>query len=137
VWKRKVTNGTPYGQKTCIGAAAWDGARLFVAASGTTIDGTSYKGSIRRLDPRTGAPIWETGLGGGITGSPAMNGNGVISVPIWDMSGGTNGVVLIDAASGAILRYFKKGRVFAQATFAGRYLFVAAETGALSAYKVP
>jgi outer membrane protein assembly factor BamB len=136
-WKYKVTNGTPYGQRTCIGAAAWDGTRLFVAASATTIGGTAYKGSIRRLDPLTGTPIWETGLGGGITGSPAMNGGGVISVPIWDTSGGPNAVYLIDAASGAVLRYFKKGRVFAQATFAGRYLFIASETGALTGYKVP
>jgi polyvinyl alcohol dehydrogenase (cytochrome) len=136
-WKFKVTNGTPYGEKTCLGAAAWDGSGLFVAASGTTIGGVATKGSVRRLDPASGTPIWETPIDGGITGSPALNGGGVLSVPIYDTSGGTNGVYLLDSETGAILRYFKRGRVFSQATFAGRYLFIATEGNSLTALRVP
>ncbi len=136
-WKYKVTNGTPTGQRSCLGAAAWDGSRLFVAASGTTIDGIATKGSVRRLDPLTETPVWETPVGGAIVGSPATNAGGVVSVPVYDLSGGTNGVYLLDAETGAILRYFQRGRVFSQATFAGAYLFIATEGNALTAMKVP
>jgi len=136
-WKFKVTKGTPYGEKSCLGAAAWDGSRLFVAASGTTIGGIASKGSVRRLDPVSGTPIWETPIDGAITGSPAMNAGGVLSVPVYDSTGGTNGVYLLNAETGGILRYFKRGRVFSQATFAGRYLFIATEANSLTAIKLP
>ena len=136
-WKFKVTNGTPFGQRSCLAAATWDGSRLFVAASGTTIDGVASKGSVRRLDPVTGTPVWERPIGGAIVGSPAMNAAGVLSVPVYDLTGGTNGVYLLNAETGAILRYFKRGRVFSQATFAGRYLFIATEANSLTAMKAP
>ena len=136
-WKVKVTNGTPYGQRSCLAAAAWDGSRLFVAASGTTIDGVATKGSVRRLDPVTGTPVWETPIDGAIVGSPAVNGGGVLSVPVYDLSGGTNGVFLLNSETGAVLRYWKRGRVFSQPTFAGRYLFIATEANSLTAMKVP
>jgi hypothetical protein len=67
-----------------------------------------------------------------------LNGAGVIAVPMYDLSGGANGVQLVNAATGAPLRTMTfTGGVFAQPAFAGKYLFVATVGGTLTAWKVP
>ena len=135
-WKFNVAVGSPEGVRACLAAAAWNGAGLFVAGPTTTIGGTSFKGSIRRLDPVTGHATWERGLDGAVLGSAAVNAGGVVAVPMYDQLGSTNGVELVSAATGAKLRYLSSKKVFAQPTFAGPYLFVAALPGSLTAWTV-
>ena len=135
-WKFNVAVGSPEGVRACLAAGAWNGSGLFVAGPTTMIGGTSYKGSIRRLDPATGHPTWETGLGGAVLGSPSANAGGVLAIPMYDQAGGTNGVEVVNAATGAPLRYLSSKQVFAQPTFAGRYLFVAVQGGSLTAWTV-
>ncbi len=134
VWERQVSVPTTGAIPTCSSSAVWDGSRLFVAASQTTIDGADARGSIRELNPATGTPVWETPLPGAVTGNPTLDGAGVLAVPMWDTAQGTNGVQLVDADTGTLLRLFKKWKVFAQPTFADSYLFVAGATSSLSAY---
>jgi outer membrane protein assembly factor BamB len=42
-----------------ISPAAWDGTRLYIGGGATTVNGTSCAGSVRALDPATGASIWQ------------------------------------------------------------------------------
>ena len=46
----------------CSAAAIWDGTYLYMAGDPTTINGVSYRGSVRRIDPATGAFLWQRGL---------------------------------------------------------------------------
>src|SRR5205085_1643547 len=120
VWQLQVGAPDNVGPGLCLPAAIWDGSRLFVAANGTTIDGTAYNGSVRELDPATGTPVWERGLPGTILGSPALSGGGVIALASYDFDGGKNAAWLVDAATGAILKQVstKNSNQFAQPVFA-------------------
>jgi len=55
-----------------------------------TVD-TQFPGSIRRLNPATGAVIWARGLGGGVLGSPTLDGSGVMAAGTYN-PGGANPV---------------------------------------------
>jgi hypothetical protein len=71
--------------------------------------------------------VWQTGLHDGVIGSPAMNGGGVLAVGTFDGTG--NGVYLIRATTGKIIRKLIGGEDFAQAVFAGGWLFTANAKG--------
>lgn len=136
-WKVRVGAGSPEGTSSCLAAAVWDGSRLFLAGPTTTIGGTTYPGSVRRVDPLTGASIWQRGLGGAVIGTPSINGSGVIAVPIYAADASQNGTSLLNATDGSILRFIPGGKQFAQPTFAGGYLFTATQSGPVIAWKLP
>jgi outer membrane protein assembly factor BamB len=120
----------------CFASAIWDGTRLFVAANTTTIAGDPYPGSIRRLNPATGAVIWARGLGASVLGSPTLSGGGVIGVATWD-SDHPNALYLVNASNGNIVRTISTAsREFAQPVFADGYLLAARLSG-LTAYRLP
>lgn len=58
VWSRRVGLGSDAGETGCLSGGVWDGSRLFVAGNTTTIAGQSVPGSVRQLDPATGAVVW-------------------------------------------------------------------------------
>ena len=97
VWQSTVAD--PSGSPRSIASAAWDGTHLYVAAGGTTLNGTSYYGNISALDPATGAFLWRTGVTGfmsaGITVVP-----GVLIEPY----GAGGNLLFLDPATGNHLR---------------------------------
>jgi outer membrane protein assembly factor BamB len=118
------------GNRTCLGGAVWDSqrGRLLIAGGKTRVGGKVVAGAVRRLNPATGAILWERVLAGPAWGSPSANGNGVIAVP----NRGLNvpirsGLFLLDERNGKLLASLKtdKGAVLAQAVFADQFLFVA------------
>jgi outer membrane protein assembly factor BamB len=117
----------------CLPSAVWNGRAgdLYLAGSKTTIGGTSYGGSINEVSPQTGAFGWRTGLGCGVTGTPALDGAGVLAVETYGgcVSGAHPGVYLVNAATGAILETLPVGSsaTFAQPVFAEGGLYVATE----------
>lgn len=138
VWQDAITG--PFGYGECISAAVWDQAtgQLFLSGTATTINGTSYGGSVQETDPATGAAIWQTGLPAGVIGTPTLDGAGVLAVPTMNLWGGESGAVyLLDASNGQILATINTGAesVFSQPVFAGNYLFVATVGGGISAYQ--
>jgi hypothetical protein len=84
---------------------------------------------VQERNPATSALIWQTGLPNGVTGSPTMNGAGVIAVGTYDFTDNWNYTYLIDAATGKIIRRLVKGRDFAQSVFADGWLFTANNNG--------
>ncbi len=118
---------------TCIGSAVWNRTTggLYIGGAGTTIGGKSYGGSIRQVNPTTGAYIWQTGLPCGVIGTPTLDSAGVLAVTTFCTT--SPGVYLINSATGAILTKLPVGstKVFSQPVFAQRTLFVATETQGL------
>jgi len=136
VWTYRVNDET---SGPCLAAAIWDGSHLVVGGTATTIDGTSYGGSVQELDAATGAVVWQTGLPTYVIGSPTEDGAGVIGVGTYDMGqGNPNAAYLLDAGTGEILNTLStnNAKVFAQLVFADQYVFVAATNG-LTAYTAP
>jgi outer membrane protein assembly factor BamB len=137
-WKLRLAAGSSGGSTACLAAGVWDGSRLFLSGPLTKIGGVDYRGSVRRVDPSTGAPIWERGLPGVVIGTPSINGADVIAAPIFEFDAALSGTYLLNAGTGDIIRFLPGGTQFAQPTFAGSYLFTAAQTGGvLTAWKLP
>ncbi|MBI3811122.1 MAG: PQQ-binding-like beta-propeller repeat protein [Nitrospirae bacterium] len=134
VWSFQVSR-TASGRGFCLAAAVWDGSRLFVAGNETTIRRVAYKGSVRRLSPATGKPIWETGLPAQVIGTPTLNASGVLAAATWNFS--ANAAYLLNAATGAILATISTSNsmVFAQPVFADNYLLIATQDQGLHAYQ--
>lgn len=130
--------GIPGGAKgACLASAVWDGktGALYLSSNNTTIGTTSYGGSIRRVDPQTGAYLWETGFPCTVVGTPTLDNAGVLAVGTRGgcVSHGKPDAYLVDASTGTILNTLPVGgsRVFSQPIFSGRTLLVATETGGL------
>jgi outer membrane protein assembly factor BamB len=113
----------------CAAAPIYNGANLFVAGTGFTINGVHYAGSVQERNPATGALRWATGLPNGVIGSPTMDGGGVIAVGTYDTTTTPNATYLLSASSGAILQTVVQGTDFAQNVFADNWLFVANSNG--------
>jgi outer membrane protein assembly factor BamB len=124
VWQRTTSRGGE-----CDAAPLFDGTHLFLAGVITTIKGVKYDGSVRKVNPGTGGIIWQTGLPGKIIGTPGMDGAGVIAASSYGARGGQNGLWLINAANGQILKSVSYGTssTFAQPVFADNYLFTASQ----------
>jgi outer membrane protein assembly factor BamB len=131
VWERAV--GTPDTTGiSCLAAAVWDGSHLFVASNQTKIGGTGFGGSIRSLNPATGAIRWQRGLGAPVLGSPSADGGGVLAVPTY----GSAGLYLVNAATGGLLNHITATRQeFGQPVFAGTMLLVPTVNNGLWAYR--
>src|SRR5262249_1102849 len=104
-WKVRIgAKSTSADPAQCTAAAIWAGTYLYMAGHPTTINGVSYRGSIRRIDPATGAFLWERGLSASVIGSPTINGGGVIAVGTYDPTTTANAVSLINKNTGALIR---------------------------------
>jgi outer membrane protein assembly factor BamB len=136
VWKRKLGVGQGFnGNKACLSAAVWDGTRLIVGSPPTTITGVSYGGSVRALDPATGAVLWQTGLPNTVLGSPSENASGIVAAATYNpTSGAVNGTYLLDASTGTILKTIPNDAEFGQPVFADNYLLLATHTQGLQVY---
>jgi outer membrane protein assembly factor BamB len=139
VWQRTIGKIFAGEDNVCLAAAIWDsaGQRLFVGSNATTVSGAPASAAMRRLDPATGALIWELALPAGpVVGSPTLSGGGVLAAGTLDYTG-NNAVMLVDAATGQLLNTMSisSGQVFSQPVFAAGKLFVASTVGQLTAWQ--
>jgi outer membrane protein assembly factor BamB len=139
VWQDQIGNPVTVGPGQCDAAPVFDGSSLYLGSNGTTINGTAYDGSIRKVDPGTGTYLWQTGLTGSIIGSPTLDGGGVVAAASYGSTTSQNGIFLLDASTGRLIRTisFPTSKTFAQPVFADNYLIVASTAQGLKAYKVP
>jgi polyvinyl alcohol dehydrogenase (cytochrome) len=138
VWQLRIGNSFATGPGQCDAAPDFDGSALYLSGNGTTIKGTAYNGSVRAVNPATGAVLWQTGLTGFIIGTPGLDGSGVIAAASYGSTTGKNGVWLINASTGKILKTISYGKAgtFGQPVFADGYLIVASTAGhSLQAYR--
>jgi len=142
VWSRRVGASADTGQGVCLSSAVWNarGKQLYLAGNGTSINGQTFGGSVRSVNPGTGSVQWATGLGCGLLGTPALDAaTGVLAVATWTpCHNASPAVYLLDAATGSILGTLPlSGGGFAQPVFAGQYLLVADRSGQVVAYTLP
>lgn len=129
--------GAPaHADNSCLASAVWDASAgaLYIGGDPTTISGTSYGGSIRQVNPATGAYTWQAGLPCAVMGTPSLDSAGVLAAGTYLCpAGNTPGAYLINATTGAILKTLPvgSGRVFSQPVFAQGTLLVATETQGL------
>jgi len=122
------------GDAGAVAGAIWDGATLYAADGGTTIEGVCSLGEIRAFDPATGQVLWETPLGGKVFGTPTIDGAGVIGAETFD-SRVPNQEYLVDASDGSILNTIGlDSPAFPQAVFADSYVFAATASGDMASY---
>ncbi|MGZ6953414.1 MAG: outer membrane protein assembly factor BamB family protein [Acidimicrobiia bacterium] len=127
VWQRTVGTAMDDGQSACLSGGVWDGSRLFVAGNETKVGGRTVPGSVRRLDPATGAVRWTTALGANPLGSGSINAKGILAYTGTDWSGGSgNGTYLLNAANGNVIRVLEDNDFpgFAQPIWAGGRVIV-------------
>jgi PQQ-like domain len=98
LWEDRIAVGGDYprGGTGAISPSAWDGSTLYLAGGITTIHGVNCSGSLRAVNPATGAFLWERCLGGYVLGA-------VSAVPGVAVVGAGSSVVAVDTWSGNIL----------------------------------
>ena len=122
LWARRI--GAPvHSEDSCLASSVWDSRKgtLYIGGDVTTIGGTSYGGSVRRVSPASGAFGWQTGLPCAVMGTPTLDSAGVLAVGTYTCTGGNiPSAYLIDTATGVILKTLPVGssRVFSQPVFA-------------------
>ena len=140
VWSVRVGAADHTGQGECLASAVWNSqaSALYLAGNTTSINGNTYDGSVREVNPGTGTTGWATGLSCEVIGTPALDAaTGVLAVATWAKPclNGSPHVYLLNAATGAILGTLPLNvGGFAQPVFAGPYLLVADESGQVVAY---
>jgi outer membrane protein assembly factor BamB len=85
-----------------IAPSAWDGATIYVGGNQTTINSATCYGSVRALDPATGAAKWEKCLGAIVLGAISIS-QGLVVV------GAGPDLYVLSAATGATLFTFHDG----------------------------
>lgn len=139
VWSVQVGAAAHTQQGMCLASAVWNApaSELYLAGNATTIDGQPFYGSVREVNPGTGATRWIQGLGCSVLGTPALDvATGVLAVATWTPClNGSPAVYLFSAATGRLRATLPLlGGAFAQPVFAGRYLLIADESGQVTAY---
>jgi outer membrane protein assembly factor BamB len=139
VWSAQVGAAAHTQQGMCLASAVWNARsnELYLAGNATTVNGQLFYGSVREVNPGTGATRWIQGLGCGVLGTPALDvATGVLAVATWTPClNGSPAVYLLSAATGRLRGTLPVAAgAFAQPVFAGRYLLVADESGQLTAY---
>jgi outer membrane protein assembly factor BamB len=128
-WTRRISLGGNQG--SCLAAAVWDSGRNRLLASGpaTTIAGAHAAGSVRALNPATGAVIWTRRLSSAVIGTPTLDGAGVLAVATWGAT--PNTFELLRESNGAVLRQYTDQpttKEFGQPVFADTFVFRALAT---------
>ena len=103
VWEDKIAVGgdCPQCGNGSISPSAWDGTTLFVAGGASTINGASCAGTVRAVNPATGAYRWQhCMLAGPVLGAVTVV-PGVVAI------GQGNAIIVMSATTGAtIFRFF-------------------------------
>jgi polyvinyl alcohol dehydrogenase (cytochrome) len=142
VWQTRVAavnTGNDGMSPACLTSTVVDGDNLYVGGTATTINGTSYAGSIDDLNASTGAFIWQDGLSSSVLGTASLDGSGVLAVGTYGSTSQPQADYLINPTTGAILATVSNGdsSQFAQPVFADGYLLIATETAGMYAYDLP
>ena len=114
VWQQQVAVGgdCPTCGQGSVSSAAFGNGLLYVAGGNTTINGVEVQGSVRALDPATGAIVWEHPEPSPIIAAVAYT-NGLV------MAGSDANLEALDAVSGAALWSFGAPSIAGGMVYAG------------------
>jgi outer membrane protein assembly factor BamB len=127
LWSAKTSTGNH-----SISSSAWDGTTLYIGSYTTTIGGKNCQGSLRALNPATGAFIWQDCFLDGPIFEPVSAVSGVIFV------GEGPHFLAVNAATGSILfNYTTNGNIQGGAAISNGTVYVGNKGGNLYAFGVP
>lgn len=134
LWRATIAVGgaCPQCGQGGISPSAWDGKTLYVAGGNTTINGSSCQGSLRALNPATGAFLWEHCLSSG----PVLG--AVTAVPgVLAVGQGTYLMVVAASTGQTLFRYqdTNSGSLYyGAASISNGVLYIGNQDGLLSAF---
>jgi polyvinyl alcohol dehydrogenase (cytochrome) len=134
VWRAAIAQGgsCPDCGDGSISTAAWDGTHLYVAGGRTTINGASCYGSVRALNPSTGAALWQQC----VTAGPVIA--AITAVPGVVVAAAGPVLLLLDSTSGQRVFTYRdpqKGGVFyGPASVSRGALYLGSTNGTLYAF---
>jgi outer membrane protein assembly factor BamB len=131
VWTKLIARPGPDPESGdgSVSSAAFDGTRLYVAGNVTTINGIAYDGSVRALNPDTGAFLWEHPAAGHVLPALAYA-NGLV------IDGAGSTLEVLNAATGAVLySYTTGGPIFSPASVSRGTIFVGSGDQSLYAFR--
>jgi outer membrane protein assembly factor BamB len=133
LWKVAISIGgsSPETGNGSIASSSYDGTTLYVAGGITTIGGNKCSGSLRALNPNTGAFLWQMCLG-----SPVLD--SVISVPGLVVVGWAKNLYVVDSATGQKLFSYvdstSNARFWGAATISNGVLYIGSRSGKVFAF---
>ncbi|MHB8597986.1 MAG: outer membrane protein assembly factor BamB family protein [Ktedonobacteraceae bacterium] len=131
IWEDAIAKGgeCPQCGNGSISPAAWNGSTLFAAGGNTTIKGTSCAGSVRAINPATGAYIWQACFQDGPIIAAVSGVPGVIFV------GEGSHFVAVATASGKTLFNFDTGaQIYAASSISSGVVYFGSTNNNMYAY---
>ncbi len=130
LWQVRLSSPAP-NDKSSISSTAWDGRTLYAGNSHTTVGTRNCQGSVRALNPATGAFLWERCMPGKILGS-------MMAVPGMLAVGSGNFLIVLDAATGQQVFAFydptKSSLFWGTPTICNGMLYIGNRDGAFYAF---
>ena len=130
LWQKAIASGgeCPECGQGSIASDAFGNALLYVAGGNTSINGTSYQGAVRALDPATGAYRWEHGAAGPVFAALAYANTLLVD-------GAGSILEVLNAATGAPLFHFQTGgAIYSAPSVAEGKIFVGSTDTSLYAF---
>jgi hypothetical protein len=130
IWERQIARGgeCPECGDGSASSSAFGNNTLYVAGGVTTINGTSYMGAVRALDPASGAVRWEHGASGTVVAALAYADGLVV-----DGAGAT--LEVLDASTGTPLySYATGGAIYGAPSIANGEIFAGSTDGNVYAF---
>jgi polyvinyl alcohol dehydrogenase (cytochrome) len=133
LWKVRISVGgsSPETGNGSISSSAYDGSTLYAAGGITTIGGRTCHGSLRALDPNTGAFLWQMCLSNPVLDS-------VAAIPGLVVVGSGNTMSVVNSATGNTLYSYRdpanNGRFWGAASISNGILYDGSRSGKLFAF---
>jgi outer membrane protein assembly factor BamB/regulation of enolase protein 1 (concanavalin A-like superfamily) len=133
VWRTTIAQGgqCPTCGQSSVSSGAFGQNTLYLAGSSGSVDGVGYPGTVRALDPATGAYRWQHGGPGAVIGALAYD-NGMI------LAGSGSVLEVLDATTGARLYSYDTGaQIYAGPSVAGGVIYTGDVSGTVYAFALP
>jgi outer membrane protein assembly factor BamB/regulation of enolase protein 1 (concanavalin A-like superfamily) len=133
VWQQNIAVGgdCPTCGVSSVSSGAFGGGRLYLAGNLGVINGTEYPGTVRALNPATGAYLWQHAAPGPVIGALAYD-NGMV------LDGAGSVLEVLDASTGARLYSYDTGsQIYGGPSVANGVIYTGNTAGQVVAFGLP
>ena len=133
IWQQSIAIGgdCPTCGQSSVSSGAFGGGTLLMAGGSGVINGVGYPGTVRALNPATGAYLWQHAAPGNVIGALAYD-NGMV------FDGGGSVLEVLDAQTGQRLYSYDTGsQIYAGPSIAEGMVFTGNTAGVVTAFGLP
>jgi outer membrane protein assembly factor BamB/regulation of enolase protein 1 (concanavalin A-like superfamily) len=133
IWQQNIAVGgdCPTCGVSSVSSAAFGDGQLYMAGNLGDINGTEYPGTVRALNPATGAYIWQHAAPGSVIGALAYD-NGMV------LDGAGSVLEVLNATTGARLYSYDTGaQIYAGPSVADGVIYTGNTNGQVLAFELP